>query len=796
MASRSILQFAPRGFSIVADTLDRLASHLPEWAGKDVTALGVAAAMRTTLLELSGNSVRHRLAIALQRCRHATMHVRISSAEWESLQVAEPLLRPALRSSLASLSPLTTETSEAAFGGARQLLRDAELASASYRSATDDFCLEGGVEPEEIIAASWDTSIQALVPAYCLLLDPRFPAGLSPPRRRLVLVIRGTRQLGDALMDFAAAPERFLGGAAHSGVLHAAKALAVDVGPALARALVQFSGGDKPVDELCIVGHSLGGGASALLAMMLLAKQQHPNFVAREGELPAALPLVPACVKIRALAFCSPAIVSENLAIASRPWVSSILHGDDVIPRLNLRSAAALRQGLAGYDFVADLVDSLAAAYPAEVKPALARFISVSSAARALADADVSKRLASAALTASTALSSLASTTLQGLGLQKANGAAGSRVPSDIEGAAALQKALEVVQIIGASSLGVVATAVASAVKSAAPVFVQPSVFKQLQHFGDIVIGLQSAHPLRPLATFLLGALPSTPLAGNPSSPSLSKGTSPPAPAVVKSFTDDDASAFDNELGGREGSGTDPVLSDASGSYTRPASDGLSLHYYTPGKSFHVLWRSAWHKASALYPEIAAAMRADALAAGCPAPELRTLLGDLPLELLTLAAIGRVFEDSLPLSSSSLASTVAARAPSSAWPQDLPPRDRPLPGLSPPEACDTLRHLERLFRVRPSLPLYSAPFPPVSSSLAGSPPLDVIVAEVTTTGDTAGAYFDTAVLSPFMIRDHIARPTTASLRAWVAQFALTDTTMESNPQRTTRTGRSLARDPG
>jgi len=44
-----------------------------------------------------------------------------------------------------------------------------------------------------------------------------------------------------------------------------------------------------------------------------------------------------------------------------------VLHADDVLPRLNIRAATALRAELAGYDAVADFVDALAVAYPREV---------------------------------------------------------------------------------------------------------------------------------------------------------------------------------------------------------------------------------------------------------------------------------------------------------------------------------------------------------------------------------------------------------------------------------------------
>ena len=364
---RLLIQLAPRGFGFVSAALDRLGASLDGWARDDVLALGAAAATRIQLLRLAGNSLRARLAVAVEAAvRSNTLSVYLSSVEVAALQAAEPLLHPSVVSSLARLQPIPQAGAGALAGtsgrsGAALLVRDAELAAAAYAHSTAEFCARAGIAPDDIITCSWDVDPDALVPAHCLLVD--HPPDGSAGGPRLVLVIRGTKQLGDALLDVSAAPEPLRDGQVHSGILLAARALAGTVGRALQ--VVVASGAplrpsrpdaETPLlawSELTLVGHSLGGGVAAVLG--LLAQQGG-------GEL-----ALPASLRLRAVAFGCPAVLSADLAAACRPWLSSVLHADDVLPRLNIRAATALRAELAGYDAVADFVDALAVAYPREV---------------------------------------------------------------------------------------------------------------------------------------------------------------------------------------------------------------------------------------------------------------------------------------------------------------------------------------------------------------------------------------------------------------------------------------------
>lgn len=82
---------------------------------------------------------------------------------------------------------------------------------------------------------------------------------------QITLVVRGTKDLADAIADTMLKPVDFLGGKAHGGILASGTALVEKYTPKL-KELLKHSGRDKI--RLYIVGHSLGAGKAMSLFLI------------------------------------------------------------------------------------------------------------------------------------------------------------------------------------------------------------------------------------------------------------------------------------------------------------------------------------------------------------------------------------------------------------------------------------------------------------------------------------------------------------------------------------------------
>ena len=81
-----------------------------------------------------------------------------------------------------------------------------------------------------------------------------------------------------------------------------------------------------PDYELLVMGHSLGAGTAALLSLML-----YPRLLGR----------------LRCIAYSPPGgLMSQEAAEFTQPFVTSVMLGDDVVPRLGIHSLVQLRERL------------------------------------------------------------------------------------------------------------------------------------------------------------------------------------------------------------------------------------------------------------------------------------------------------------------------------------------------------------------------------------------------------------------------------------------------------------------
>jgi Lipase (class 3) len=187
------------------------------------------------------------------------------------------------------------------------------------------FMKESGLEESEIAYAQFRCAVKGHTP-YAIVVDHDW--------KSVVIVIRGTGSLEDALTDLTLRPTSleevgkecgFEGTDlyAHAGMLTSTKWIYEDI---------QRNGvlDNLLLDEesklsgyrLRITGHSLGAGCAAILSLML-----RPKF----GNL-------------RAHCFCPPGCtMSENAAIECEEFLTSYVNNDDIIPRSSISSLENLR---------------------------------------------------------------------------------------------------------------------------------------------------------------------------------------------------------------------------------------------------------------------------------------------------------------------------------------------------------------------------------------------------------------------------------------------------------------------
>ena len=153
--------------------------------------------------------------------------------------------------------------------------------------------------------------------------QPAFAICVYPPKKSLILAIRGTMSVFDCMTDLKGdytsydyinpfTGEVITTGLVHSGIFLCAKNLAAEVKPRILEYLARF-----PDYSLYVVGHSLGAGASALLALIWMSD---PEIMLRG---------------FRALAYAPPAVVSAELNVHLKRHLFSCVFGNDLVSRLS-----------------------------------------------------------------------------------------------------------------------------------------------------------------------------------------------------------------------------------------------------------------------------------------------------------------------------------------------------------------------------------------------------------------------------------------------------------------------------
>eukprot|EP00899_Mesostigma_viride_P019601 jgi/Mesvir1/27642/Mv07372-RA.1 len=193
-----------------------------------------------------------------------------------------------------------------------------------------------GISRRDILSARWAS--ERFLPGGYVAVDH--------DNKWVVLAVRGSLHITDALTNVHAKSVPFLGGWAHEGMAIAARHTAINHLPAIGDALRQF-----PDYSLIVTGHSLGGGVAALVAMLLHSNDPCvAQAVFQDDDEAAALRLhpMPAITGVRAFCFAPPCVISNTLAQHCAPYVKSVVCGKDVVPRLSISNFKRLVAQLHG----------------------------------------------------------------------------------------------------------------------------------------------------------------------------------------------------------------------------------------------------------------------------------------------------------------------------------------------------------------------------------------------------------------------------------------------------------------
>ncbi|KAJ3004310.1 hypothetical protein HKX48_001320 [Thoreauomyces humboldtii] len=145
---------------------------------------------------------------------------------------------------------------------------------------------------------------------------PAFFLALDDDHRKIVVAIRGTASLHDAVVDLKMDCEPFLGGYAHQGMAHLCHKLLHRI----LDKLLELKR-DNPSYDLIITGHSLGAGIASLLTLLLCSPEYRSRFPS-----------------VRGVCFATPACCTEDLTVSAEGVVDSLVLGYDVIPALSEKS--------------------------------------------------------------------------------------------------------------------------------------------------------------------------------------------------------------------------------------------------------------------------------------------------------------------------------------------------------------------------------------------------------------------------------------------------------------------------
>ncbi|MCL7050712.1 hypothetical protein MKW94_024453 [Papaver nudicaule] len=167
------------------------------------------------------------------------------------------------------------------------------------------------------------------------VMRPGYYIGIDIRNKLVILGIRGTHTVYDFITDVISSSEKevtFEGFSSHFGTAEAARwFLRHEIGT-IRKCLEKHEG-----FRLRLVGHSLGGAAASLLAIMLRKKSQEELGFSPEI--------------VTAIGVGTPPCLSKELAESCATYVSTLVLQDDIVPRISVASLQRLRKEILQTDW-------------------------------------------------------------------------------------------------------------------------------------------------------------------------------------------------------------------------------------------------------------------------------------------------------------------------------------------------------------------------------------------------------------------------------------------------------------
>ena len=206
-----------------------------------------------------------------------------------------------------------------------QLNEMLQLANLSYADTVDEISegVRGANEPMELVYCQMDSTPGK--PSHFIAMKK--DQNIWDPELEVTMVVRGTKTLTDVITDCIADAVPFKGGKAHSGILKSGQYL-VDEHKELFESLLKLA--KKRRIRLTIVGHSLGAGAGAIAGMEF---HDLPNY------------------NVEVYGFGCPALVSEELSLATKDYITTVVSDSDLVPRMSAASVANVLLDIMEHDW-------------------------------------------------------------------------------------------------------------------------------------------------------------------------------------------------------------------------------------------------------------------------------------------------------------------------------------------------------------------------------------------------------------------------------------------------------------